>query len=298
MTTMTTDVPRATASPGPGSLRSLAGKEIVRYARHPVFLAGFLLTALSTLTGHDRLTASVSYLIVPAAGLGLFGVIVMASLVRSSDRAAEAAGTVATGQRTRTLALAGALVVPFVAGLLWYAWAVWAWNHWPVPANGLRFPEIGNGWVYSVLFDLGVLAAVGGPALGLVLGRWLPRRGTAPIAVVLLVLATIGMQGLFVPLRTIRLVMPWTSFAGQFGIPGDANRMLVLTGSPQWYGGYLALLCAAGLLIALLRDDEHPRRRLTLVLVAVGVVAVVCCVLAITGGVQHTLVNPFPSGIS
>lgn len=124
-------------------------KEIVRYARHPVFLAGFLLTALSTLTGHDRLTASVSYLIVPAAGLGLFGVIVMASLVRSSDPAAEAAGTVATGQRTRTLALTGALFVPLVAGLLWFAWAVWAWNHWPVPANGLRFSEIGDGWVYA-----------------------------------------------------------------------------------------------------------------------------------------------------
>ncbi len=298
MTTMTTDVPRPTVSPGPGSLRSLAGKEIVRYARHPVFLTGFLLTALSTLTGHDRLTASVSYLVVPAAGLGLFGVIVMASLVRSSDRAAEAAGTVATGQRTRTLALSAALVVPFVAGLLWFAWAVWAWNHWPVPANGLRFPEIGNGWVYAGLFDLGLLAPVGGPALGLVLGRWLPRRGTAPIAVVVLVLATILMQGLFVPLRTIRLFMPWTSFAGQFGVPGDPNRMLVLTGSPQWYGVYLALLCAVGVLVALLRDDEHPRRRVALVLVAVGVVAVVCCVLAITGGVQHTLVNPLPSGIS
>ena len=82
----------------------------------------------------------------------------------------------------------------------------------------------------------------------------------------------------------------------------SSNASICVTGavarSRRRHKRGLALLCAAGILVALLHDDEHPRRRLALVLVAVGVVAVVCCVLAITGGVQHTLVNPLPSGLS
>ncbi|MPZ74624.1 MAG: hypothetical protein GEU74_15625 [Nitriliruptorales bacterium] len=280
------------------ALGNLARKEIVRYARHPVFLVGLAVTLLSMWGPPDGLVSSLGNVIVPAAGIGVFGLIVMASLVRSSDRAAEAAGAVATGQRTRTLALVAALVVPATVGLAWFAWAVWAFHRWPAPPNGAPFGGIGDGWAYAVLFDLGVLACIGGPVLGLVLGRWVNRRGAAPIAVVLLVLATIVMQGIFEPLRTIRLIMPWTQFTGQFGIEGDPNRIAILTGSPHWYGVYLALLCSAGVLVALLRDDERPRGRLIVALAAVGVAAAVACVLAVTGGVQETMFNPLPSGVS
>jgi CHASE2 domain-containing sensor protein len=89
--------------------------------------------------------------------------------------------------------------------------------------------------------------------------------------------------------------MPWTQFAGPFGIDGDLDRTVILRGSPQWYGVYLLLLCALGVLVALLRDDEHPRRRLTTWTVVVAGLAVVCCVLAMLTGVDATMVNPLHS---
>jgi hypothetical protein len=275
---------------------ALARKEIGRYARHPVFLIGVGLLALTTLHAPDRQESTLGILIFPAAAIGLFGLITMASLARSSDLVADTAGgAVATGQRARTLALVCALVVPFTAALVWYAWGVWGYHHWPPAANGGPFGPVGDAWAYSVLFALGVVPSIGGPILGLIIARWIPLRGAAPIAVVLLILVTIVTQGLIAPLRYFRLVMPWTQFEGPYGIKGDRNRELIFTGSPQWYIGYLVLLCAGGVLIALLRDDERPRGRLLAALGGVAVAALVVCVIAMNHGPQHTLVNPLHS---
>ena len=273
----------------------LARKEIVRYLRHPLFLVGLVLTAIPAILGPPETTSSLLEVIAPATGIGVFGLIVMASLVRSSDQVAEAAGTVVVVERSRTLALAAAVVVPFTAGLAWFAWAVWAYNSSPPPPNGPVFGGVGDGWVYSSIFALSVMACVGGPVLGLVVGRWLHFRGAAPVIAVLLVIVTIMMQGIFEPLRYIRVIAPWTYFTGPFGIEGDADRFMILTGSPQWYIAYLAALCVIGVIVALLHDREHPRNSLFGALAVVGVLAVVFCLLAMTTGVQPEMINPLQS---
>ncbi|WP_456825212.1 hypothetical protein [Cellulomonas sp. P5_E12] len=278
----------------PRGIGVLARREMVRYLRHPLFWLGVLLTAASCLGRPDERMSSLLSVIAPAAGLGLFGLVVMMSLVRSSDRAA-ASGTVATPERLRTLALACAVAVPFVAGLAWFAWAVWAYRHWPPAPDGAPFGGLGDSWSLAVLFDLGVMPSVGGPLLGLVVARWLPFRGAAAVTVVLLVLATIVMQGIFAPLRTVRLLMPWTYFGGPVGIPGDPERVLVLVGSPFWYGTYLVSLCSLAVLAAASHDPEGPRRRLGVAMAVVVLVAAVLCLLAVTMGVDHTMVNPIPS---
>ena len=56
------------------------------------------------------------------------------------------------------------------------------------------------------------------------------------------------------------------------------------------------LLCVAGVILAMLRDDERPRRPLLVTLAVVALGAMVCCVLASTTGVETTMVNPVPSG--
>ena len=63
-----------------------------------------------------------------------------------------------------------------------------------------------------------------------------------------------------------------------------------LTGSPLRWGAYLAMLCAGALVVALLRDDQQPRARLVRLLGVIGVLAAVCCYLAITEGVRSTIV--------
>jgi hypothetical protein len=277
------------------ALASIAVHEMKRYARHPLFIVGALLTAAMAVVGPDKTSSSLETVIVPAAALGVFGVLVMASLVRSSDEANSAAGAGVASERTRTLALAAATVVPFSVGLAFFGWAVWAFNDSPPLDRAAPFGDVGSSWAYAVLFALGALPAVGGPILGLVVGRWLSFRGSAIVTAVLLVLVTIVMQGLIEPLRFVRVVMPWTYFAGPFGVHGDSERWLILTGSPQWYFVYLVALCTIGVLVALLHDREASRATLVNALVGVGVVAAVLCALAMTQGVQHTMVNPLPS---
>lgn len=276
-------------------LAQLARKEIVRYLRHPLCLTGIALTVLPLWGRPDPAQSSLGYVIAPAMGLGVFGLVVMASLTRSSDQIAESAGAVAVSERTRTLALALATVVPFAAAIGMFAWAVWAYHRHPALPNGSPFGGIGDDWAYAVLLALGVLPALGGPALGLVIGRWLPQRGAAPTIAVLLVLETVLMQGWLEPVRYIRVIAPWVQFTGPYGVPGDPDRMLIFTGSPQWYAGYLMALTALGVVAALLHDREHPRGRLYVVFGVLVLVAVALCLLAMTTGVQPEMVNPLPS---
>lgn len=284
-----------TVTEGP-TFATLARKEVVRYLRHPLFLAGAVLLVISTaMQPTDWFSVTLEGL-APAATLGLFGLVVMVSLTRSSDRAAEAAGSVSTSQRSRTLALASAVVVPLSCALLWYAYTLVGYDRHPPAAEAVPFGSVTDGYVYATLFAQGVMASLGGPVLGLVIGRWIPRRGAAPVAVVVMVLVTIVMQGIFEFNRSWREVWPWTHFYGPFGTEGDPDRALVLTGSPYLYVGYLAVLCVIGVLVAMLRDDESDRRGLLRLLAVVGVVAVVLVVLTITGGYDETMVNPLPSG--
>ena len=152
-----------------------------------------------------------------------------------------------------------------------------------------------DGWVYASIFALSVMACLGGPVLGLMIGRWLHFRGAAPVVAVLLVILTIMMQGIFEPLRYIRTIAPWTYFTGPFGVDGDGDRMVILTGSPWWYVAYLAALCAVGVIVALLHDRENRRNSLVTALVVAGALAVVFCVLAMTTGVQSEMINPLES---
>ena len=91
--------------------------------------------------------------------------------------------------------------------------------------------------------------------------------------------------------------MPWTYFGGPAGVEGDPNRMVIMIGSPVWYGVYLALLCLGGVLMAMLHDPEGDRRRLGWWLVLTVCLALAATTLAMTTGVQAELVNPVPSGV-
>lgn len=273
---------------------ALATHEVKSYLRHPLFLIGAALTVAAVVMGPDEVSSSLFHVIVPATTLGVFGLLVMVSLVHRSDTANAAAGAVVASERTRTLALATATVVPFVAGLLFFGWAVWAYHDSPPLPSSIPFGGVGDGWVYADLFALGVLSCVGGPVLGLVIGRWLTFRGAGIVTAVLLIMATIVMQGLIEPLRYVRVFMPWTYFGGPYGVDGNAERWLILTGSPFWYCFYLVALCAMGIIIALLHDREQPRQGLFRLLGFVAVAAVVLCALAMTMGVQEVMVNPLP----
>jgi hypothetical protein len=291
---ITPSVAAAPASP----LAALARREVVRYARHPLFLIGLVLLVAGEATSDDPAVRStyLLHVLLPAFTIGVLGIVVEYRLARGSDRLAETSGSPSLGLYERTLGLVAGMGVPLLVGLLWFVFAVVRYTGTDTPPDGFPFGGVGDAWAYGVMFSLGVVSCVGGPVVGLLLARWFPRRGIAVVTAVLLVIAVMVMQGNIESLRFVRVVMPFTWFGNQFGVPGDDERMVILTGSPLWYSAYLVGLCVLGILVALYRDRERPRDRLRRAIWATLAVTVVLCGLAMTQGVQETMVNPVPTG--
>ena len=264
------------------------------YLKHPLFLVGLALVVVAVVFGDDDESSSLYYVIVPGHlprhlrphGDGRPG-----PPLRPGQAAA---GTVVLSERERTYALASAAVVPFTAGLAFFAWAVWEYHAHPPQDYTMPFGDVGDGWVYAMLFALGTLSTLGGPILGLVVGRWLPFRGAAILSSVGLVLLSIFFQGIVEPVRTFRVFWPWTYFGGPYGIDGDPERWLILSGSPQWYCVYLVVLCALGVVVAALHDREAPRAGLARLAGVLAVVAVVLATISMVTGPEEQA-NPLPS---
>jgi hypothetical protein len=276
------------------ALWPLAAVETKRYARQPLFLTGAVVTLLVTaFLPADKETSTYYDAIVPAAALGVLGLVAMASMVRGARTLSRSAGAAPVPERVQTGALALACLLPFTIGLIWFAGSVLRAHANPPAANGFPFGDLTASWKLAILFGMGTMSTLGGPLLGVLIGRWLPRRGTAPLAAVLLVAATIVMQGIFAPLRTIRVIMPYTNWGGPSDL--NSNRELVLTGSPQWWVVYLACLCGLAVTGALWHDRAARGRRLAAVGAVLIAAALATCLLAMFTGVHHTIVNPLPN---
>ncbi|WP_261554021.1 hypothetical protein [Frankia tisae] len=283
----------ASASAAAGSaLRRLAGLELRRYARRPLFLIGVVLTAVSAAIPPDHDTSTFFNSIVPAAALGILGLVAMASLTRSAHVLRESAGVAPVPERTQTAALALGCLLPFAVGIAWFAVSVWGYHRHPPAPEGYPFGDMSTSWKWALLFGEGTMATLGGPLLGVVIGRWWPRRGVAPMLAVLLVAVVIVMQGLFDPLIRVRVVMPFTYWGGPDGNP---EHWRILTGSPQWWVGYLACLCGLAVVGALWHDPGARGRLLRVAGLALLVAAVATCLLAMFTGVGDVLTNPLPS---
>jgi hypothetical protein len=273
-------------------LHDLVRIECQRYATRPAFLIGASLSLLALapyLDGSEP--ADELSMIVPAATVGLVGIVVSARRVWDADRCAVAAGPTPRTERHRTLAHLAACLVPFTVGLVFVGVTLIRYASQP-PGPDRYTALMSDAWVISVWAALGAVSCIGGPILGVVLARRTRWQPAAILTAVAMVAITIVFQGLFEPLRRVRVVLPWTYWGGPFGIPEDPERHLVLVGSPQWWLVYLVALCGIGALVALRHDREQERRRERRLLAGLVVVAVVAVSLAMWTGTPETLVNP------
>lgn len=278
------------------ALGVLSRQEVRNYLGHKLFwfsAALTLLLCILQLLGNSDTDgeSSTLYMIGPAALLGVLGLVTMFGLTRRSDRAAESAGAVAVPERTRTLALASATVVPLALALACFGTAIVEFHLHP-PADHTVWSATSSAYVYATQFGAGVVPAIGGPLLGLLLARHLPRRGVAAVASVVLVLITILMQGMLEGGQPYRVLWFWTYFHGPYGPDGDSWARL--PGNPFLWIGYLLVLCALGLVVALRHDPESDRTGLTRAAVGLTVLAIVLGALTMTVGYSEVLTNPVP----
>jgi hypothetical protein len=262
------------------TLRTLAGLEARRYVRHPMFLLGLtLLVVFQTAIADDANSQEVgSYF--PGLTLGLLGLFVANRLTRSTSGAAEPVEAAPADGVIRTAALCLACLVPGVVALCWLVSQLVAWSVW-TPVEGWYVATAAGDRVGELA--AGVVAAVGGPLVGVLIGRWLRFPGAALLgAVVLAAWSFLGAGALALqPSRfgtLLRLSAPavgWTSADGPDG------PYWIAAGSPWAYVAYLVCLCGLAAVAAMLHDAVGRRRsRLLraggiLLLLAIG-----CLVLA------------------
>ena len=265
----------------------LAGVEARRFARHPLFLVAVALTAQDAYTMHrdtydNRDEGALELSLGQAVFLGLLGLVVAYRLTRSTRRADEVIKGMPAEEPTRTAALLLACLVPFAVSSLASLQIVVSWhiepNTW---ADGWsQFSSMER----DAMMMAAALSGLGGPVLGVCLGRWWRWPGASLVACVGLVAWSI--LGL----------VPWesrwgnvshmtTPFTVWFSALEDENENGYFGGSPTWRVAYVLSLIGLAAVAALLHGATgRTRAQLLRAFAGLGVLAVTTLLIAALPG--------------
>lgn len=293
MSVVTEAAPSGVPSTTP-ALRSLVRYETARLARHPVFVLGALWLVVIQGTSYFMEYADEDYdlsqgsetmldwPVLPAFMLGLAGLIAMNRLTTSSARAGEVIGAVPVSAQRRTLALCLAATLPAGLALLAAMSELMMWSINP-PVNSISWGEFTDAEIVAIM-AAGVLAALGGPLLGILVARWWRwplAAAVVSVSLILWSLLSINVLDDDNRWQTVNhMASPFTLVAANF-----ADRSWHFGGSYGWRVAYLACLCALAVLGAIARDAEGDGRRRLLrwILVTLALAVVTLVLSAATG---------------
>ncbi len=288
MTATLTFGPPAT-SPGRATFTALAARETRRLALNPVFLfaVAFIVYALwaGPDAGQTEIDTANPY---PAIFLGGFGMMATYWLTRSTRASEPVVGITPTTLQARTAALCAVAMVPFACGCLALLRFVQL-----IPVSSPLYGPFSPSARVAVLVGQIVIPALGGPLLGVALGRWVRFPGAAFVLFLLLYgwVSLVTILSMSHPnsalVAVLRLFAPFAFFTSTEtrGVGVTAWR-----GSPWFFIGWQLALCAIAVLVALLRGAEgRVRTRIIRALGIAGVAALILLVLAATGGFTHPL---------
>jgi hypothetical protein len=223
----------------------------------------------------------------PAIFLGGFGMMATYWLTRSMRASEPVVGVTPVTQPARTAALCAVALVPFACG--WLALLRFVQL---IPVSSPLYGPFSPSARVAVLVGQIVIPALGGPLLGVALGRWVRFPGAAFVLFLLLygwvsVVTILSMSHANSALvAVLRLFAPFAFFS----LHNDAGGVTAWRGSPWFFIGWQLALCAIAVLVALLRGAEgRVRTRIIRALGIAGVAALILLVLAALGGFTHPL---------
>jgi hypothetical protein len=203
-------------------------------------------------------------------------------LTRSMSRSTDAVEAAPADGVLRTAALCLACLVPGAVGL---AWVVWVYVTAVVTSGATATADSGLSTMDRIgVLLAGVVATVGGPLFGVLVGRWTRFPGAGLVGAVVLVgwtlldTAALGWPASYLN-NLARLSPPfafWTS--GDSGHQSD----FAAGGSPWWHLAYVVLLCGLAATAAMVHEATGLRRtRLWRLLAGLGGLAAVALALAV-----------------
>lgn len=249
-------------------LGQLASVHARRYARHPLFLIGFLIALGYTIwdiaddpnldpNRDGGLHFYAAFLI------GVLGLIVAYRLTRTEDRAMALFPSAPTSQTTRTLALCLSCLVPAVAGTVILLVAVVGWQVGEPTYLQLWFDAMAPAEFVAWAITSTTVASLGGPLLGVAVGRWWRFPGAGVVVAILLVavavqLNILGQEFADSPTlltRALWLASPWVIWLDTAASTGFTGNELG-PGSPMGHVIYTIGLCGLAAWAAVIKGAE------------------------------------------
>jgi len=291
MTATLTFGPPAT-SPGRATFTALAARELRRFVLNPVFLfaVAFIVFALwaGPDAGQTEIDTANPY---PAIFLGGFGMMATYWLTRSMRASEPVVGVTPVTQPARTAALCAVAIVPFACGCLALLRFVQL-----IPVSSPLYGPFSPSARVAVLVGQIVIPALGGPLLGVALGRWVQFPGAA-FVLFLLIYGWVSLVTILTMshassalVAVLRLFAPFAFFTYTGDTHSAGFAVTAWRGSPWFFLGWQLALCAIAVLVALLRGAEgRVRTRIIRALGIAGVAALILLVLAALGGFTYPL---------
>ena len=286
MTATLTFGPPATP-PGRATFTALAARETRRFVLNPVFLFAVAITVYAPWAGPGTVTDIDTANPYPAIFLGGFGMMATYWLTRSMRASEPIVGVTPVTRPARTAALCTVALVPFACGCLALLRFVQL-----IPVSNALYGPFSPSARVAILIGQIVIPALGGPLLGVALGRWVRFPGAALVLFLILYgwVTLVTILSMSHPNSTLVAVLRLFAPFAFFTSTDDGAGVTAWRGSPWFFLGWQLALCAIAVLVALLRGAEGPvRSRIIRALGIAGAAAVIMLALAGTGGFTYAV---------
>lgn len=277
----------ADVRPRAGSILAIAGLETRRLLRHPIFLLGvvghawFLVGSVVLNPEPNLQRISESWAVLTAFYLGLAGFLAMYRITRSTATSLDVVDAAPVDEQRRTFALLLAGLVPLGLALLSGVFTLLFWEPGPTTDPGF-YGELPRADIW--LFDVTVLlTAVGGPWLGVAVGRWWswPMAGAVTAVALIAWCVSTGISTTNLASTLHHQAAPFTLLV----TGAESEETFRQAGSWGWRVPYVMSLCLLAALAALLHGATGHRRT-TLLRASWGIAvlaAVLLVISALTG---------------
>jgi hypothetical protein len=271
----------------------LAVHELRRFVVNPLFLLGAALTTLIwNFPGSApivEINESNPFTAIILGGFSMMAAFWQTRSLRPSSQVVEATPVPLP---MRSAALCSVAIVPLLCGIA----SLLIFRHTVVVAGDWVYGAFDPPARTAVLVSQFVLPALGGPLLGVALGRWVQFPGAGFVLLLLLYgwvcLVTLP-SVVRSPDQTSAVALRFFSPFAFFTVHSDAGGVTTWRGSPWFFIGWQLALCVVAVLLALLKGAEgHARRRILRALWIALIAAGLLLTLTVQGGFPHAVTTP------